>query len=80
MWYRAFYITGKIILLLDRRWREILKSNGWGDAGLYVNGKLQISPESAMECLEPIFPNQWYYVVMSRDKKGLVKLYLNGYL
>lgn len=62
------------------RWRKLISSRGWGYNGLYVNSFLQISPDCDIECIEPIYAKRWYRIVLSRDLKGVVKLYLNGYL
>ena len=61
-------------------WRKVISSRGWGYNGLYLNGNLQISPDADIECIEPIIPKVWYQILLSRDKQGLVRLYLNGYL
>jgi len=61
-------------------WRKILSSRDWEYNGLYVNTYLQISPDADIQCTEPILPKRWYRIILSRDKKGIVKLYLNGYL
>jgi len=61
-------------------WRKVISSRGWGYNGLYVNDYLQISPDADIQCYEPMIPKMWYRIVLSRDNKGVVRLYLNGYL
>ena len=55
---------------------------GWGSPGigLYVKYYLQISLTSDVVCFEPIYTKRWYRIILSRDLKGVVKLYLDGYL
>jgi hypothetical protein len=45
-----------------------------------LNDYLQISPDADIQCYEPIIPKLWYRILLSRDKAGIVLLYLNGYL
>jgi len=61
-------------------WRKLFGSDVWGDYGAYVNNQYQLYPAAAgMKCLERISSKKYYKFMMSRDHKGLVKLYLNGY-
>ena len=61
-------------------WRKLFGSDEWGDYGLYVNSQYQLYPSAAgMKCLETIHSGKYYKYMMSRNEKGVVKLYLNGY-
>ena len=61
-------------------WRNLIRSKGWGDYGLYVNNFLQFFPVGAnMKCEEKILPNKFYSIGMTRNATGLIKLYINGF-
>ena len=62
-------------------WRNLVRSKGWGDYGLYVNNYLQMFPVGAnMKCKEKIDANKFYTIGMSRSADGILKLYINGFL
>ena len=64
---------------VDGVWSRLLGSKGWGDAGLYVNTNLRISPSAVnMRCKEVLLPGRYYKYVMARDVKGEVAIFLNG--
>jgi hypothetical protein len=62
-------------------WRRLVMSDGWGDAGFYVNGVFQTFPvASGIKCEEKIRPGVDYQYVVTRSAAGEVKLFLNGWL
>ena len=57
-----------------------MTSPEWSSAGLYVkDGKFQLMPTSIVCDREPIRNPYYYKFGASRDKKGVITLYLNGY-
>ena len=61
-------------------WQMLMTSGGWGDYGLYVNGEVQMYPPAAgIKCAGHIHHDRFYKFILTRDKDGHVKLYLNGY-
>jgi len=61
-------------------WRNLIRSKGWGDYGLYVNNFLQLFPVGAnMKCEEKILRNKFYSIGMTRSATGMLKLYINGF-
>ena len=61
-------------------WRNIIRSKGWGDYGLYINSYLQIFPVGAnLKCAEKIDANKFYTIGMTRSEDGVVSLYINGF-
>ena len=62
-------------------WKPLMSSKGWGDYGLYVNSQLQMYPPAAgLKCAGKIHRNRYYKFIISRDKDGHVRLYVNGYM
>jgi hypothetical protein len=62
-------------------WRNLIRSKGWGDYGLYVNDYLQMFPVGAnMKCEEKIDANKFYKIGMTRNADGVLKLYINGFM
>eukprot|EP00960_Hanusia_phi_P074324 768213-Hanusia_phi.AAC.2 len=59
---------------------KLLDSAGWGSSGLYIRGSVMLYPDSGIKCIEPMLPDIWYRIILSRAKDGTVSLYLNGYL
>ena len=60
--------------------RGLMSSPEWGSSGLYVkDGKFQLTPTSLVCHREPIRRQYYYKFGASRDKKGVITLYLNGY-
>lgn len=60
-------------------WKDLFRSNGWKNYGLYINNNLMLSPaDSGVECAEKIKPNVFYQYVMTRASDGTVSLYING--
>jgi hypothetical protein len=59
----------------------LMRSDGWGDYGLYVdNRQVTMLPRGAeLTCEEQILAGKYYKVVLSRSADGTVSLYLNGY-
>eukprot|EP00961_Rhodomonas_salina_P191251 2580405-Rhodomonas_salina.5 len=61
-------------------WARLINSDGWGDAGFYVNEQFQSFPSAdALKCDEELIPNKVYQFVVTRDDQGVVSLYLNGW-
>ena len=49
--------------------------------GLFVNENFRMQPSTLkMKCLEKIISRRWYDFGLTRDDKGKLSLYLNGYL
>jgi hypothetical protein len=59
----------------------LLRSDGWGDYGLYVDQRqVTILPRGAeLTCDELLVSGKYYKVVISRSNDGTVSIYLNGY-
>lgn len=61
--------------------RQIFGSSSWDEDGLFVNGVYRMQPSSLkMKCTEKIIQRRWYDFGLTRDDKGKLSLYLNGYL
>ena len=37
-------------------------------------------PNCGIKCIEPILPEVWYKIMLTRNKDGTVQLFLNGNL
>jgi hypothetical protein len=63
--------------------RQVIGSKAWGtDGGVAVagNAQYQLIPNTAgLECPWKIFDDKYYQFGITRDDKGTVSLYLNGY-
>jgi len=62
-------------------WRQVFGSSSWDEDGLYVNKIFRMQPATLkLKCKETILQNRWYDFGLTRDSKGKLSLYLNGYL
>ena len=79
--------TYTIIMEARLRWttgsRQVMGSKAWGtDGGVAVadGAKYQLIPSAAeLECDWKIFDDEYYQFGITRDDKGTVSLYLNGF-
>jgi hypothetical protein len=77
----AYTIYIKAALDLTTGWRRLVQSEGWGDAGFYVNKVFQTFPvSSGIKCEEVIRPGKEYQYVITRSVGGDIKLFINGWL
>jgi hypothetical protein len=77
----AYTIYIKAAVDLVTGWRRVVQSEGWGDAGFYVNKVFQTFPvASGIKCEEQIRPGLEYQYVITRSVGGDIKLFLNGWL
>ncbi len=60
-------------------WKALVRSNGWGSTGLYINNHLMLAPEdSDVECEDKLKPNKVYQFLVKRTQDGTMTLYING--
>jgi len=60
-------------------WRALVTSEEWGDNGLYIGEERFRMKPSDLVCTETIRKHYWYKFGMTRDKKGKITLFINGY-
>ena len=75
----SVFLQAQISNLDVSKWRSVFTAAGWNNDGLYLKDFFQLRPTTLVCDGYLFYPDYFYWLGMTRNKDGVVSLYINGF-